>query len=148
MAITYDTWTSLANHCYLTLTGHFIRGNVIERCTLSFIEASESHESDKLSKLIEDELKTIPRVKVTGCVSDNAKNMVSTAKKLKFEHVPCFVHSVQLVIRDAILDCSPTVVKEKMKTLDKDKPFDIERCVLFLLIFTLAIQYRYRQSGL
>lgn len=115
IAFTYDTWTSIANHCYVTLTGHFILNNRLERCTLSFLESSVSHESEVLSKIIQSELaKLPPGVKITGCVSDNAANMVATGKKLNFWHLGCFIHSVQLVIRDALVDCGTPQLKDKV----------------------------------
>lgn len=40
--------------------------------------------------------------------------MVSTARKLKIEHLPCAIHSIQLVIRDALVDSSPQPVQQKV----------------------------------
>lgn len=89
--------------------------NQIQRCMLSFLECSDSHSSDDISTLINNTLKNdYNGVEVVGCVSNNARNMTATAKKLNFEHIGCFIHSIQLVIRDALVDCSPQVLKDKL----------------------------------
>ncbi|KAK7590111.1 hypothetical protein V9T40_001724 [Parthenolecanium corni] len=125
IAITYDSWTSISHHCYLTLTGHFVFNNSIGRCTLSFMECSDSHTSDEYSKLISNELRTeYPQLKIAGCVSDNASNMIATAKKLNITHFGCFIHSLQLVIRDAFMDIVPSAAKAKMPELSTNPDLD------------------------
>lgn len=117
VAITYDSWTSLSHHCYLTLTGHFLLENQVQRCMLSFLECSESHTSDDISNLIKDTLKSVYKdIQIVGCVSDNAYNMVATAQKLNFEHIGCIIHSIQLVIRDALVDSAPKVLKDQLSS--------------------------------
>ena len=68
--------------------------------------------------LIEGELLKLPEdVKITGCVSDNASNMVATGKKFMFYHLGCIIHSTQLVIRDAFVDSGSAELKEKVRAL-------------------------------
>jgi hypothetical protein len=127
VAITYDTWTALSHHCYLTLTGHFLYNDTVAQCTLSFIDCSESHKSDNLARLIEDTLRThYNDLNIVACVSDNAKNMIATAKKLNFSHLGCFLHATQLVIRDALLDTAPNALKEKLKEKDRGEEIDFD----------------------
>ncbi len=111
VAITYDTWTAQSHHCYITVTGHFLLNGRLERCQLGFTEISSSHRADHIAELIQNLIKknNYPKLNVVCCVSDNASNMVLAGSKLglAFEHMGCYIHSIQLVIRDALVDCTP-----------------------------------------
>jgi hypothetical protein len=40
--------------------------------------------------------------KIAAIITDNAANMILMAKMLKIEHLPCFAHSINLLVTDAI----------------------------------------------
>lgn len=40
--------------------------------------------------------------KTHAVVTDNAANMVSAVKKSHWKHIPCFSHTLKLVVKDAI----------------------------------------------
>lgn len=102
------------------------------------MECSDSHTSDEYSKLISNELRTeYPQLKIAGCVSDNASNMIATAKKLNITHFGCFIHSLQLVIRDAFMDIVPSAAKAKMPELSTNPDLDTYVEFTFAFIFNL-----------
>lgn len=55
--------------------------------------------------------------KVQAITTDNARNIVNSVKELGFEHIPCMIHTVQLVLHDALLEQKK--VKDMVKTARK-----------------------------
>ncbi|GLV43842.1 uncharacterized protein CBL_11578 [Carabus blaptoides fortunei] len=55
--------------------------------------------------------------KVQAITTDNARNIVNSVKELGFEHIPCMVHTVQPVLRDALQ--VQKNVKDLLKTARK-----------------------------
>lgn len=52
--------------------------------------------------------------KVVAIVTDNASNIVSAARATGWRHIPCFAHTLNLVVQDA-LQADLTVVNEKIR---------------------------------
>ena len=103
MSITFETWTSNGKKNYLAVTGHYVREYQLKTCLLGFIEASESHSSDDLAKLLQSEvIDKFSQLKITACVTDSAANMIKTAKNLNIRHIPCFLHRVHTTVNKAI----------------------------------------------
>lgn len=125
MAITFDSWTSVTNHNYIAVTGHFLHNLKLQTCLLSFIEVSASHSAADIANSITDDFKTnYGFLPVTCCVTDNAPNMPLTAEKMEINHVPCFLHTLQLVVKHAILKNSKISAE-----LNDNDVFDILRLV-------------------
>lgn len=119
MAVTYDSWTSISHHSYIAVTGHFIQDCQLKKALLSFTEESGSHTSEVIAEIIGSTVRNLKEnLEISCCVTDNARNMTKSAENLKTEHLGCFIHTIQLVIRDALIDCSPKKVKDKVA---KDK---------------------------
>ncbi len=56
--------------------------------------------------------------KVSCCVTDNASNMTLGIEKTGWNHLPCFAHTLNLVVQDAIKnDSEVTGIKEKCKAI-------------------------------
>lgn len=63
-----------------------------------------------------------PNLDITCYVTDNAANVVAASKELGVCHVPCFLHTVQLVVNNsiqAIKDSTPAN-KKVWEEMDDD----------------------------
>ena len=57
--------------------------------------------------------------KIIAIVTDNASNIVAAVKIVGWNHVPCFAHTLNLVVSEAIKsDESVSVVKKKCKQIE------------------------------
>ncbi|XP_067305981.1 E3 SUMO-protein ligase ZBED1-like [Pseudorasbora parva] len=96
-------WTSRSTEAYLTVTCHVIDNWQMQEFVLETCHFSAQHTSDNIS----EELKRIAEEwgitqKVLAVVTDNGANMVSAVHKAWWKHYPCFAHTLNLVVKDAI----------------------------------------------
>ena len=104
VALTSDLWTSRTTESYITITCHFLsatwqlRSLVLE--TLKFnLNHTAEHIADALLKVAENwDISS----KVVAIVTDNASNIVAAVKITDWTHVPCFAHTLNLVVSEAI----------------------------------------------
>ena len=104
VALTSDLWTSRTTESYITITCHFLsatwqlRSLVLE--TLKFdLNHTAEHIADALLKVAENwDISS----KVVAIVTDNASNIVAAVKITGWTHVPCFAHTLNLVVSEAI----------------------------------------------
>lgn len=86
--------------------GHFLLNLELKTYFLSFIEAA-SHISQAIADLITNDLQThYGQLPVTCCVTYNGSNMVLATEKMKYNHIPYYLHTVQLIVKHSILKCS------------------------------------------
>ena len=113
-------WTSRATESYMTITCHFLtetwdlKSLVLETF---FFELSHTAENiaDLLRKAAE---KWNISEKIIAIVTDNASNIVAAVKIVGWNHVPCFAHTLNLVVSEAIKsDESVSVIKKKCKQI-------------------------------
>lgn len=77
-------------------------------------EFSDRHTSDNLAEgLLKVAKEWGIDNKVVCCVSDNAANITKAIQTLKWPHNPCFAHTINLLVRDALMVMKPTVDKVK-----------------------------------
>lgn len=111
VAITCDSWTSVATDSYLTVTAHYISEDwEILSHVLQTRAVYESHTGAHLAELLfnvveEWQLKD----KAVVLVTDNASNMIVAAQVAKFAHVRCFAHTLNLASQRALK--VPTVAR-------------------------------------
>uniref|UniRef100_A0A672ST01 HAT C-terminal dimerisation domain-containing protein n=1 Tax=Sinocyclocheilus grahami TaxID=75366 RepID=A0A672ST01_SINGR len=101
--LTTDMWTSRSTEVYLTVSCHFINNWQMQEFMLETCHFSAQHTDDNISA----ELKRIAEEwgiteKVLAVVTDNGANMVSAVHKAGWKHYPCFAHTLNLVVKDAI----------------------------------------------
>ncbi len=101
--LTTDMWTSRSTEAYLTVSCHFINNWQMQEFVLETGHFSAQHIADNISA----ELKRIAEEwgitqKVLAVVTDNGANMVSAVHKAGWKHYPCFAHTLNLVVKDAI----------------------------------------------
>lgn len=111
VCLTTDCWTSRTTTSYMSVTCHYIEDFNMKSSLLDCFILTERHTSEqlafKLNQVAEDwKIKD----KVVACVTDNAQNIKKAVKEvLKWNHVSCFTHTLNLVVRHA-LDHSPDIL--------------------------------------
>ncbi|KAL0161617.1 hypothetical protein M9458_045342, partial [Cirrhinus mrigala] len=104
VCLTADMWTSLTMESYLGVTCHYTDSNTeLGSVVLGVSKFPKSHTADNikeaLSELISDWGLT---GSVAAMVTDNAANMVSAIQKLGLRHLPCFAHTINLIVKRAV----------------------------------------------
>ncbi|XP_061734385.1 E3 SUMO-protein ligase ZBED1-like [Nerophis ophidion] len=104
VVLTTDMWTARTTEGYLTLSGHFIDKDwQMQSCNLATIHVAVQHTADNISELLK---KTTDEwgitSKVHAVVTDNGANMVSAVRKTCWKHIPCFSHTLNLIVKDSI----------------------------------------------
>ena len=93
VALTGDLWTSRTTESYLTITSHFVTSTwelkslVLETFAASFQKIAEEWGISR---------------KVVAMVTDNAANVVAAVRHTGWTHVPCFAHTLNLVVSEEI----------------------------------------------
>lgn len=115
VSLTVDSWTSISNDSYLGITCHFFEENldslVLHSTALDILLIEKDETAHNLSQLIRDCLIEWNIFdKVNHIVTDNAANMKLSIEMLNKKHFPCFAHSLNLVLRNAITKCNNSEV--------------------------------------
>ena len=117
ISMTTDLWTcDHAKHAYISLTAHCIFPNFTRQCIVLNAEPfPESHTSENITEYITKMIEEydIPRYKVNCIVSDNAPNMLKGIKDSGYQGLPCFAHTIQLVINKSVFQ--QATVKDLLK---------------------------------
>ena len=115
ICLTTDGWTSLKNESYVAVTAHFIDNDC---CLKSYLLASFKFNGKHTSENIANELKRMTEEwgiqdKIVACTTDNAANMVRAIQLCNWRHVPCFAHSLNLVVQTSLEVITETRAKVK-----------------------------------
>lgn len=115
VALTTDTWTSLPNENYLAVTAHFVHENgELKTYLLNCLLFNDSHTAQNLSVEIK---KCVTQWnldgKIVAVVSDNAANIKAAIRLCNWRHIPCFAHTINLIVQAGISKISNLVVKVK-----------------------------------
>lgn len=121
VAITTDSWTSRQTECYLTVTCHFVTHDFqLKNVILSTkpLGNGQSHSSENIANALKEIfVEWSIEDKVTCIVTDNANNMLKACEILKKRNMPCYAHTLNLVVQDSLkLECISPVI-EKCKTI-------------------------------
>uniref|UniRef100_A0AAQ5Y0H8 BED-type domain-containing protein n=1 Tax=Amphiprion ocellaris TaxID=80972 RepID=A0AAQ5Y0H8_AMPOC len=116
LALTCDMWTARTTESYLTVKGHFIDKDwQMQSCNLAAIHVAVQHTADNISELlvtITDDWDITSKVQTV--VTDSGANMVSAVRKTYWKHIPCFAHTLNLIVKDSIkADTSLESILEK-----------------------------------
>lgn len=119
VAITSDSWSSRATESYLTVTCHFITEKFeLKSAVLSTkpLENGINHSAENISNALKDIfIEWGIHDKIAGIVTDNAPNMIKACELLKKKSLPCFAHTINLVVQDTIsmTPCKDIIAKCK-----------------------------------
>lgn len=105
VSITSDIWTeSVNNHSFLSFTCHWIsRDFEFKQAVLSIKHFPGTHNSSTISELLLNVLDTWKlQEKIHLFVRDNGSNMIKGIKDAGFPAIACFIHTLQLVIKDSL----------------------------------------------
>ncbi|CAI6371303.1 unnamed protein product [Macrosiphum euphorbiae] len=119
VSLTCDLWSSRANESFLTVTCHFIDKDYKIHCTvLSTNKMDINHTSENIATEINLIIKDWDIVnKVVTIVTDNASSMIKACQILKIRHLPCFAHTLNLVVQDSLKLKEVDCVIKKCKSL-------------------------------
>lgn len=119
ISLTCDLWTSRSNEGYLTVTSHFIDTDFNMRCAvLSTNLMKGSHTAKNIAEEIQIICNTWKiREKIVSIVTDNASSMIKACEILKVRHTPCFAHTLNLVLEDALSHKDIQTVVKKCKDI-------------------------------
>ena len=120
VALTTDLWTSNQTLGYITVTCHFIN-EAWELCSrvLDTLNVDKDHTAVNLS----EELQKIAEEwgidgKVCCIVTDNARNIVAAVNLLGWRHLPCFAHTLNLIVQDSVQgDSEVSRLQQKCKDI-------------------------------
>lgn len=102
ICLTTDCWTSRNNESFMAITIHFVDSNFSFKSVLISCSAFNENEWQLGGKI---EL----------AVSDNASNIKNAINSLKYRHMGCFAHTLNLVVQSAIILENDLV--DKVKTI-------------------------------
>ncbi|KAL0830016.1 hypothetical protein ABMA28_003474 [Loxostege sticticalis] len=118
VCLTIDGWTSIVNDSFVAITAHFIttteKDIKLESVLITCIEYTDRHTSTNLCNFIKAAiLEWGIEDKITAVASDNAANVTAALREGEWRHIPCFAHTLNLVVKEALTHISATVVKVK-----------------------------------
>ncbi|XP_067284076.1 zinc finger BED domain-containing protein 4-like [Pseudorasbora parva] len=98
----------------LCVRDNFIEIFEMESCLLDCFEFAERHTADNLA----DNLLRIAKEwnindQIVACVTDNAHNITLAIHKTSWKHLPCFAHTVNLIVRSGLSVIQNTLNKVK-----------------------------------
>ena len=104
VSLTSDIWSSRRSQGYLTITAHFITPNwELKSCVLSTERILGAHTGENIAECIKVVMTQWNIVnKVFAMVSDNAANMKKAVDMLNLKHVPCFAHTLHLLVNESL----------------------------------------------
>lgn len=122
ISFTVDGWTATtSNVSFLSVTGHWITKEYKQRtAVLRVVPFTTTHTAENISNCLQDTIKeyNIPNYKVHVIVRDNAANMAAGVAQAGYDSLPCFLHTLQLVLNDAIFE--QRYVKDMMAVIKKN----------------------------
>lgn len=106
ISCTTDMWTNNNNmQSFISLTVHWITNDFLQKhSVLQMKHFSGQHTGDNIRKAISGILTywDIPIEKIHVILRDNGANIVKGLNESTYTPIPCFIHTLQLVINDAI----------------------------------------------
>ena len=103
VALTSDLW-KLRTESYLSITCHFVTSTwELKSLALETFGFKKDHTAENIAVSFQNiaEEWGISR-KVVAMVTDNAANVVAAVRHTGWTHVPCFAHTLNLVVSEAI----------------------------------------------
>lgn len=103
LSVTTDLWTSANQDSYMSVTVHFFHDMALKSFVLQTINITGSHTAENLAENLNtvfDDWNT--KHKVVAIVTDNASNMTKMCELLQKRNMPCFAHTINLLVQDSL----------------------------------------------
>ena len=120
VCLTTDIWTSRISQSYITVTCHFIDNSwQLKSYVLETFHLSVSHTAENIaSELIRIANEWRISEKVVALVTDNTSNAVAAARLTGWKHIPCYAHTLNLIVKGALeADSKLAALKKKCKDI-------------------------------
>ncbi|XP_046868716.1 E3 SUMO-protein ligase ZBED1-like isoform X1 [Drosophila willistoni] len=105
VAVTCDIWSSRANISFFKVTSHFIHEFTLKTASLAtrkLLDAT-NHSAQNIANTLQEVLNSWGLFDKTECiVTDNASSMIEACELLKIRNIPCFAHTLNLVVQDGL----------------------------------------------
>ena len=103
-SMTTDLWTSCTTMGFITITCHFITNTwELKSLVLETIHVNASHTAENIaSALLKVANEWNIAEKVSCAITDNANNIVAAVKITGWPHLPCFAHTINLIVTNSI----------------------------------------------
>lgn len=103
-SITTDIWTSRATMGYVTVTCHFLTDNwEMKSVVLETTQVEDSHTAENIgATLVAITNKWSITEKVCCVITDNANNIVAAVRHNRWNHLPCFAHTINLIVSNSL----------------------------------------------
>ncbi|XP_005098416.1 zinc finger BED domain-containing protein 4-like [Aplysia californica] len=120
VTLTTDIWTSRRTEAFITVTAHFITPSwELHGCVLDTLKLDEAHTAKNIAEVLSQIMESWQiRDKVFAIVKDNASNMIAAVDLLKIRRMPCFAHTLNLVVTDDLSAVkSFETIRQKVKRI-------------------------------
>ncbi|XP_044140147.1 E3 SUMO-protein ligase ZBED1-like isoform X1 [Bufo gargarizans] len=113
VCLTTDCWTSRTTTSFMAVTCHYVDENFrLLSCLLDCFSFTERHTAKnlatELNKICEEWGITN---KVVVCTSDNTSNIKAAIRNVGWKHLPCFAHTLNLIVWESLKNIQETVAK-------------------------------------
>lgn len=105
LAMTFDCWTSNAQHPYIGITVHFIDNDWnLQTYCLTCTSLDVDHTAYNIRDIIECTLEDwgIHVANICGATTDNGTNVIKAVELMRINHVSCFGHTLNIGVMSSM----------------------------------------------
>jgi hypothetical protein len=119
VSLTADYWTSVANHNYLGVTGHWISEQwELNSCVLTVLFTEDRHYAENCAQHFSSVTSDFGIAnKVIAITTDNARNVTAAMRMLPHVHIPCVAHCIQLSLNTGMNEADLAQVLSKCRKI-------------------------------
>lgn len=124
VCLTTDCWTSSTSTSYMSVTCHYVTEFKLQSNLLDCFELKDNHTSENLARELE-RIATEWAImeKIVACVSDSAANVKKAVGDiLHWNHLNCFAHILNLIVRKGIQQSQIQEIIRKVKAILEHTP--------------------------
>uniref|UniRef100_A0A669DC03 BED-type domain-containing protein n=1 Tax=Oreochromis niloticus TaxID=8128 RepID=A0A669DC03_ORENI len=119
VCLTTDCWTSSTSTSYMSVICHYVTEFKLQSNLLDCFELTDNHTSENLARELE-RIATEWTImeKIVACVSDSAANVKKAVGDiLHWNHLNCFAHILNLIVRKGIQQSQIQEIIRKVKAI-------------------------------
>lgn len=117
VCLTTDSWTSITNENFTSITAHWLddsdnKGLKLNSNLLDCVAYNERHTAENICELLQERIKDWGiENKIAAIASDNARNIVAAIRLGNWRQLSCFAHTVNLIVQKGIKEIESTLTK-------------------------------------